>query len=76
MFSSKVTRLGEKICIFAGYMATLVACGWERAMIEKVTLAFRSRSSELTKLKNAKKVKVAKALDGQRYLCPALVSCA
>ena len=56
MFSSKVTRLGEKICIFAGYMATLVACGWERAMIEKVTLAFRSRSSELTKLKNAKKV--------------------
>ena len=74
MFSSKVTRLGEKICIFAGYMATLVACGWERAMIEKVTLAFRSRSSELTKLKNAKKV--AKTLDGQRYPCHALVSCA
>ena len=74
MFSSKVTRLGKKICIFTGYMATLVACGWERAMIEKVTLAFRSRSSELTNLKNAQKVKVAKALDGQLYLCPALVS--
>ena len=35
----------------AGYTATLVACGWAGAVLEKV------RSSELTTLKNAEKVK-------------------
>ena len=53
-----------------GYTATLVACGWAGAVLEKVTRVL-GRSSLLRKLKNAKKVIVAKALDGQRYLCPA-----
>ena len=40
----------------AGYTATLVACGWAGAVMEKVTGEL-GRSSELKTLKNAKKVK-------------------
>ena len=62
--------LGDILLLFitkkAGYTATLVACGWAGAVNEKVTGAF---GQEL-RAKNAKKVKVAKALDGQQYLLP------
>ena len=40
----------------AGYTATLVACGWAGAVLEKVTRA-SGRSRMLKKLKNAEKVK-------------------
>ena len=53
----------------AGYTATPVACRGAGAVLEKVTGAFGG-SSKLKKLKNAKKVIVAKALDGQRYPLP------
>ena len=39
----------------AGYTATLVACGWAGAVLEKVTGA-SGRGRMLKKLKNAKKV--------------------
>ena len=52
-------------------MATLVVCGWARAVIEKVSGAL-GRSSELKTLKHAKKVKKGPAnrptnqpIDGQ-----------
>ena len=38
----------------AGYTATLVACGWVGAVLEKVT---RASAHKLKKLKNAKKVR-------------------
>ena len=52
----------------AGYTATPVACGWAGAMLEKAARAIGQDpwSSKLKKLKNSKKVIVAKALDGQR----------
>ena len=37
----------------AGYTATLVACGWAVAVLEKVTRAF-GEECKLEKLKNAK----------------------
>ena len=45
--------IGNK-CNKAGYTATLVACGWAGAVLEKVT---RASGQELKNLKNAKKVK-------------------
>ena len=60
-----------------GYTATLIACGWADAVIEKVT---RASGQELyaQKTQNAKKVIVAKALDGRRYplpLCEYMLMC-
>ena len=41
----------------AGYMATLVACGWAGAVLEKVTRA-SGQEPYTKKLKNAKEVKM------------------
>ena len=51
----------------AGYTATLVACELAGAVLEKVT---RASGQEPYAQKNAEKVIVAKALDGQRYPLP------
>ena len=47
-------------------MAILVACGWAGQCCRR-SLGHLGRSRVLKKLKNAKKVIVAKALDGQQY---------
>ena len=41
----------------AGYTATLVTCGWARAVLEKVTRASGQEPYMLKKLKIAEKVK-------------------
>ena len=57
-----------------GYTATQVAYGWAGAVPEKVTRAF-GQEQWAQKAQKRKKVIVAKALDGQRYPCPAEVGC-
>ena len=62
---------GTKGCWFSGMLAKKADIS---SLDNKVTGAFE-QSIELKRLKNAKKVIVAKASDGQRYLCPAQVGC-
>ena len=53
----------------AGYTATLVACGWAGAELEKVTRA-SGQEPYAQKAQKRQKVIVAKALYGQRYPMP------